>query len=101
MIATQAINLYQITKHYFQNEDDATLLLQEIENVIDDKSEFEGIHFASKADMQNLLYQIHLIKSENKTNIFILKSDERSRLFNVYFWFIPIAFLFVTLLIII
>ncbi|HEX7415269.1 MAG TPA: DUF1640 domain-containing protein [Bacteroidia bacterium] len=49
--ATQSFKIYELLNKHFKNEQDAKVLVSEIENVIDNKFEAEKSHLATKEDL--------------------------------------------------
>jgi hypothetical protein len=60
--ATQTLKMYELLNKYFKNSDDAKVLVQGIEEVIDSKFEAERDRLASKLDL-------HIAKEELRTEI--------------------------------
>ena len=58
MTATQSLKLYQIAQRYFNNQEDATAFVAEIENVVDNKINLQKDVLATKTDISDLRKEI-------------------------------------------
>lgn len=66
MSTAQTIELYKVLNRYFKNEEDATVIVRDIERIIDNKFEDKKEMLASKHDIMALKDDI--MRLENKLN---------------------------------
>ncbi|MGI8581134.1 MAG: hypothetical protein ACR2KX_03015 [Chitinophagaceae bacterium] len=64
MTATQSLKLYQIAQRYFNNPEDASAFISEIEMVVDNKLDARRDILATKEDIYQLKIEMKEQKSE-------------------------------------
>ena len=98
MTATQSLKLFEISKRYFQNENDARSFVEEIETVVDNKFNLERDKFAPTSSIDKLEYKIELHRQETKTGFAELESRMRAEFNKIVIWFVSTMFAMVALL---
>lgn len=70
MSTAQTLEMYKILRKYFQDEDDARRVVEDLQFVIDKKFEEKKTELASKADITDLKLELKDLKAElfNKLN---------------------------------
>ncbi len=69
MTATQSLKLFEISKRYFQNENDARSFVEEIETVVENKFFSEKKEFSSKIEVEFLRKDVESMRAELKAEI--------------------------------
>lgn len=92
MTATQSLKLFEISKRYFQNENDARSFVEEIETVVDNKFNFEKERFAPASYIDKLDNKIELLRQEMKTGFAEVKSELRAEFNRQLIWLVGVMF---------
>lgn len=98
MTATQSLKLFEISKRYFQNENDARSFVEEIETVVDNKFSIEKEKFTPASVIDKLDNKIELLRQEMKTGFAEAKADMRAEFNKVVIWLVSTMFAMVALL---
>ena len=98
MTATQSLKLFEISKRYFQNENDAKSFVEEIENVVDNKFVQERKELASKPELVELQNEIKLLRQEMKTGFAEARAESRAEFNKIVIWLVSTMFAMVALL---
>ena len=64
MTTTQSFKIYEILQRHFNNDADAKIVVQEIEQIVENKFETSKNVFATKEDIGHLTVAIHELKNE-------------------------------------
>lgn len=64
MTTTQSFKIYEILQRYFNNDADAKVVVQEIEQIVENKFESSKSSFATKEDIGEVKIGIHELKNE-------------------------------------
>lgn len=64
MTASQSLKIYEILQRHFNNDADARIVVQEIEQIVENKFEQSKNSFATKEDIGELRVAIQEIKTE-------------------------------------
>ena len=92
MTATQSLKLFEISKRYFQNENDARSFVEEIEIVVDNKFNQEKQSLASKPELVDLQNEVKLLRQEMKTGFAEIKSELRGEFNKQLIWLVTVMF---------
>ena len=92
MTATQSLKLFEISKRYFQNDNDAKSFVEEIENVVDNKFISEKQNLASKSELVDLQNEIKLLRQETKTGFAELESKMKTEFNKQIIWLVGLMF---------
>ncbi len=77
MTATQSLKIYEILQRHFNNDADAKIVVQEIEQIVENKFEESKNSFATKEDIGQLRVAIQELKTE-----IVLSRAEMEKHFN-------------------
>lgn len=64
MTATQSLKIYEILQRHFNNDANAKIVVQEIEQIVENKFETSKNSFATKEDISQLRIAIQELKNE-------------------------------------
>ena len=64
MTATQSLKIYEVLQRHFNNDADAKVVVQEIEQIVENKFETSKNSFATKEDIGQLRSSIQELKTE-------------------------------------
>ena len=84
MTTTQSFRIYEILQRHFKNNDDAKVVVQEIEQIIEAKIENKSNVLATKGDISLLKGDISSLKKE----ILNLRIDMEKRFYNNVLWIV-------------
>ena len=98
MTATQSLKLFEISKRYFQNENDARSFVEEIENVVDNKFKSEKEQFASMSSVEKLDFKIEMLRQEMKTGFAEARAENRAESNKIVIWLVSTMFAMLALL---
>ena len=88
MTATQSLKIYEILKRYFNNDADAKVVVQEIEQIVSDKFKEEKENLAQKSEILLLRKDIEIFRQEVKTGFAESESRMKSETNKLIIWII-------------
>lgn len=105
MTATQSLKIYEILQRHFNNDADARIVVQEIEQIVADKFENKLKEFSSKSEVQLLRKDVDAMKIELtakiETSALRTESNLKSEINKLIVWIIATVFgaaaIFITL----
>ena len=84
MTTTQSFKIYEILQRHFNNDADAKIVVQEIEQIVENKFETSKNSFATKEDIG----QIRISIQELKTEIVASRVEMEKRFNSLLMWMI-------------
>jgi len=88
MTASQSLKIYEILKRYFNNDADAKVVVQEIEQIVSEKFKEEKENLAQKLEILLLRKDIEIFRQEVKTGFAESESRMKSETNKLIIWII-------------
>ncbi len=82
MTTTQSFRIYEVLQRHFKNSDDAKVVVQEIEQIIETKIDNKSNVLATKGDISSIKQDVFSLKEE----ILNLRIDMEKRFYNNVLW---------------
>ncbi|MGI8952208.1 MAG: hypothetical protein ACR2FN_11570 [Chitinophagaceae bacterium] len=93
MTTAQYLKLYDFFRHQLNVDDSkAKVFIEEVEKIVENKFDEEKNNFSPRTDIQELKYQIELLRQETKTGLAETKSELKSEINKLIVWMIGIIF---------
>jgi len=105
MTATQSLKIYEVQQRHFKNDADAKIVVQEIEQILENKFEDKKNDFSSKTEVEFLRRDIDAFRSELSSKIessaLRTESNLKTEINKLIIWIVATMFgsaaLFITL----
>ncbi len=93
MTATQYVKLYDFFRNQLNVEDvKAKVFVEEVERIVESKFETEKDKFSSKSDIQELKFEVNILRQEIKTAMAETKSELKSEINKLIVWIVATMF---------
>lgn len=88
MTASQSLKIYNVLLRHFKSEEDANIVVQEIEQIVAGKFAEEKENVAPKSQIMLLSKEIELLRQEMKTGFAESESRMKSELNKLIIWIV-------------
>lgn len=101
MTASQSLKIYEILQRHFNNDADARVIVQEIEQLVSEKFSEEKENIAPKSEIMLMRKDLEIFRQEMKTGFAESESRIKSEINKLIVWIIATMFgagaLFITI----
>ncbi len=101
MTASQSLKIYEVLQRHFNNDADARIIVQEIEQIVSEKFLEEKENIAPRSEIMLIRKDLEILRQEMKTGFAESESRMKSETNKLIGWIVAIMFgagaLFITL----
>jgi hypothetical protein len=101
MTATQSLKIYKVLLRHFNNDEDARIVVEEIEQIVSEKFSQEKENIAPKSELMLIRKDLEILRQEIKTGLAESESRIKSEINKLIVWIIATMFgagaLFITI----